>query len=109
MAIGDCSINPVGLLMRSQEALHFRAHGIFLAARHVEKRHAIRQLAFERAMEDLFDAGPVIHSDLDSSAYNHALASVHSLPTVAGDMSITSAVSSIVRPPKKRSSTTRLC
>src|SRR5215510_7772285 len=62
-------------------------------------------------MEHLFDPRPEIRGHVVprcSSAYNHAFASVHSRPTVAGEMFSTSPVSSMVSPPKNRSSTTRL-
>src|SRR5436190_15163614 len=44
-----------------------------------------------------------------SSFRSHARANVHSLITVPGDTFNTSAVSSMLSPPKKRSSTISLC
>ena len=91
-----------GLLVRGKQAFHFRAHCPFVTTGCVQKGRAIGRLALERAVEELLDPGPLIHhSDRDSSAYNHAFANVHSRPTVAGDMSITSAVSSIVKAAEK--------
>ena len=96
-------------LVRGEQTLDFRAHGRILAARCVQKLRTLGRIALERRMEELLDARPLIHHWDRNSAYNHAFASVHSRPTVAGDMFITSAVSSIVSPPKNRNSTTRLC
>ena len=51
----------------------------------------------------------LLQPDRNKSARSHALAIVHSRTTVAAEMPTTSAVSSIVRPPKYRSSTIRAC
>jgi len=40
-----------GLLVRRQQALHFRAHGLFSSAGGVEERRALGRLALERIVE----------------------------------------------------------
>ena len=96
-------------LMRGEQSLNFSSHARVIAACGCEERRAFVHGALERAVEQLLHPRPLMFDHRCNSAYNHAFASVHSRPTVAGEICITSAVSSIVNPPKKRSSTTRLC
>src|SRR5688572_31455760 len=98
--------------MRGQKTFDFGAKFVLAGARVIQECRALPGSAVEREVKHLLDPPPSIgvHDAAGpSSAYSHAFASVHSRLTVAGEMPSTSAASSIVNPPKNRSSTTRLC
>ena len=110
-AAGDCS-RKLSRCMGGQEPFDFGAYRRIAGASASEECRPICCAAFQGRMEHGLDACPLlsVHGAVGrNSAYSQAFASVHSRPTVAVEMFITSAVSSMVSPPKKRNSTTRLC
>src|SRR2546425_6859180 len=79
------------------------------AARLLEKARALRALASKGRLIEHLDLSPAFwgrHSGFLSSRNSHAFASRQSRLTVSPDTSSTSAVSSMVKPPKNRNSTT---
>jgi hypothetical protein len=76
----------------------------------LEKRGSLRRITFQSLRVKNFDLLPPLrHAIYRSSRLSHARARLHLLFTVAGETPTTSAVSSMLSPPKKRSSTIRAC
>jgi hypothetical protein len=97
-----------GRVVRAQQGAHFVGDSGIGFGRAREQALTIRGAEIQRLVEQRADAAPV-GRQLSSSRASHARASAQWRFTVAGEMSIACAVSSIDRPPKNRSSTIRAC
>src|SRR6266536_2013145 len=101
-----------GLLVRSQQRLDLLAQRLIAGAGFVEESRMQSWVAFPRGVIQPLDLLPAfrLHSDSLrlSSRWSQARARFHSRITVRGEVCKTSAVSSTFKPPKERSSTSRL-
>ena len=119
IAIGEIGLDfPCGLTektgileMRRQQCLHFPEQVGIARGCCLQVRAAADGVVFERGVKDIVDLLPalLVHACEfpSSSRASQAEATVQCRLTVAGEISIASAVSSTVSPPKKRSSTRR--
>src|SRR5436309_7971760 len=96
----------------SEQSLDFAAQPVVAAARREQKRVAIGAGTVQRLGAQLFNPPPAIgiaaHASPFSSRRSHNLARRQSRFTVSADTASASAVSSTLKPPKNRISTTRL-
>src|ERR1700687_3197755 len=102
-----------GPLISNQERFHFMAEVWLPGAGLIQNRGTTMRLQVQNLAEEFFRLLVVVvghgESLVDMSRNSQALAAAQSRFTVDGEIRRTSAVSSMERPPKKRSSTTRLC
>ena len=106
---------PVGCCRRIQQRVHFAPQTLVSRTRPVEKGRALFERPLECVMKQAFNLLPTerghrysrSRSVLSSSCINQARARRQSRRTVSRETSRTAAVSSAVRPPKKRISITR--
>src|SRR3954452_4431569 len=101
------------LLMRRKKGFDFRSKFRIGTAFAVEIRRTVVDVKCNCLIQQLLHSLPAlgIHAGARPAIdrYSQARAVTHSRFTVAGEIPSTSEVSSMVRPPKKRSSTMRLC
>jgi hypothetical protein len=100
------------LIFYFEQALYFSPQGEVIRASAIKIRRAFGGLRFQGGGQHVLDLLPALGSQACSSLRlisrsSHSLAVAHSRFTVAGDISSASEVSSIERPAKKRSSTSR--
>src|SRR5439155_8068998 len=95
-----------------QQRFHVASQRLVSFARGRHERRPFTRIAVERGVADLVDAPPVIclrhGSSPSSSRSSHSFARRQSRLTVSDETLSTSAVSSTVKPPKNRNSTTWL-
>ena len=100
------------LLRVREERLHLLPQRFVVAACRRHERGALARVAVERSVAEVFDAPPALgvchRRSPSSSRSNQSFASRQSRLTVSGDTWSTSAVSSTLKPPKNRNSTTWL-
>src|SRR6266851_3487716 len=98
---------------RVEQRLHFPPERMIRRTSLLQKRRPLLGSQFQRSVQDLLHLLPALwcHTEIALliSWCSHTLAVAHSLFTVLGEIPSTVAVSSVERPPKKRSSTMRLC
>src|SRR5262245_13688744 len=100
----------LGLLLVAQEGLDFAAQLLVVRASRGEKCGALLWLALQRLVIQLLDLSQSIFVHVNPyrciSRSNHTLANFQSRRTVSGETLSAAAVSSTLRPPKNRISTT---
>src|SRR6185436_14323623 len=97
-----------GTVVRAQQRLHLRGDRGIDRLFSFEQAFPARRVEGDRFVEHRRDPLPVgTQAGVSSSFASQARATAQWRFTVAGEMPIASAVSSIERPPKKRSSTMR--
>src|SRR6185503_7731337 len=105
--------DSIGLIVRIEQRHDLGAQRRVTCASFVEVTIALGRVELARRGENIFHALPAIRSHAPSpvviSRCSHARAIAHSRFTVAGETPMTSAVSLMLRPPKKRSSTNLPC
>src|SRR6266403_4709158 len=101
------------LFMRREKGIDFAAELGIAVGNTVQKRRALVGIERYGFFQQLLHSLPTFRVHAGASPvmarYNHARAVTQSRFTVAGEIPNTSAVSSMVSPAKKRSSTMRLC
>src|SRR5262245_33095432 len=102
-----------GIGVGCEKGFDFAPKRLVAGALLAEKLGALLCRAFQRRLKQRANPFPVLGRDHLvlplSSRDSHALASAQSRFTVIGATPMTAAISSPVSPPKKRSSTSRLC
>jgi hypothetical protein len=100
----------IGGVTIGKQRLHLAAQCLVAEARIIEKRRTVTRGPLQGSHRDRFDARPEVPGHflmpVDSSRRSHIFAMRQSRMTVCGETCSASEISSTVRPPKKRSSTT---
>src|SRR5579864_4594673 len=91
-----------GRIASIQQALYFAQQFLIAAAGRFQKRAALAGGPFFRQLIEFLEPLPIRHDLQLSWRYSQALANCHSRFTDTAEVPITSAVSSTVKPPKKR-------